>query len=493
MLQFSCHRGLPLLKADAKAAFLQGLSTQGKRSIFGKPVEELRDALGLSEHQYVQFMKAAYGLTIAPREFYLLVNQTLDNLQLRRLVTDPCVWIYTVEDEPGKPTTLGMIGAHVDDFLMCGREDDPRWIQILEKFHMALRWSPWETPPLVHCGVKLQQYPDHSWRLDQTEFCKDIMQIKAESNNKELSQGELHQARAVLGAVQWRVYQTGPQHAAKLGYFQSLLTKGDKSMLEGINKMVREVHAQKELGLHVYQLNAEKDSDLVLVAWSDAALANRPDLGSTGGYIIGFVHRSMVEGAVSGQVNVMSWGSHKLKRVCRSSLAAEAQALSEAEQELMFLRLQWWEMLGHTVDLNDPEGAAVNVPGILVIDAKALYDAAQTDTSSYNVKEKYTALEVLAMVKHFEKQKTVLRWCNSDQQLADGLTKSAAQDKLKRFLMTGQKWNLHFDEEFVSAKKRRKIDQEDAERAEFSDLSWIEYLQRQSASAKDFGVCKNLC
>ena len=59
--------------------------------------------------------------------------------------------------------------------------------------------------------------------------------------------------------------------------------------------------------------------------------------------------------------------------------------------------------------------------------------------------------------------------------------------------MTGQKWNLHFDEEFVSAKKRRKIDQEDAERAEFSDLSWIEYLQRQSASAKDFGVCKNLC
>ena len=85
----------------------------------------------------------------------------------------------------------------------------------------------------------------------------------------------------------------------------------------------------------------------------------------------------------------------------------------------MYLRLQWWEMLGHTVDLNDPEGAAVNVPGILVIDAKALYDAAQTDTSSYNVKEKYTALEVLAMVKHFEKQKTVLRWCNSDQQLAD--------------------------------------------------------------------------
>ena len=314
------------------------------------------------------------------------------------------------------------------------------------------------------------------------------MQIKSESNRKELAAEELHPARAVLGAVQWRVYQTAPQHAAKLGYFQSMLTKGDRSMLEGINKMVREVHAQKELGLHVYQLNAERDSDLVLVAWSDAALANRPDLGSTGGYIIGFVHKTMVDNATSGQVNVMSWGSHKLKRVCRSSLAAEAQALAEAEQELMFLRLQWWEMLGNPVNLADPENSAKNVPGILVIDAKALYDAAQTDTSSYNVKEKYTALEVLAMVNHFQKQQTVLRWCNSDQQLADGLTKSAAQDKLRKFLMTGQKWSLHFDEEFVSAKKRRKLEQ--SEDVEFSDLSWVEFLQRQVVSAKSSGVCK---
>ena len=68
MLQFSCHRGLQLLKADAKAAFLQGLSTQGRRSIFGRPVEELRAAMGLEEHQFVQFMKAAYGGSQLPPE-----------------------------------------------------------------------------------------------------------------------------------------------------------------------------------------------------------------------------------------------------------------------------------------------------------------------------------------------------------------------------------------------------------------------------------------
>lgn len=131
-------------------------------------------------------MKAAYGLTIAPREFYMMADSTLETLRLRRLMADPCVWIYVVEDEPGKPYTLGMIGSHVDDFLMTGCEDDPRWVEVREKFHMALRWSPWEAPPLVHCGVKLQKYPDFSWRLDQVEFFEDIMQIKAGSNRKEL-------------------------------------------------------------------------------------------------------------------------------------------------------------------------------------------------------------------------------------------------------------------------------------------------------------------
>ena len=68
----------------------------------------------------------------------------------------------------------------------AGCEDDPRWVEVLEKFrHMALRWSPWEAPPLVHCGVNLQQYPEFSWRLDQAEFFEDIMQIKAGSNRKE--------------------------------------------------------------------------------------------------------------------------------------------------------------------------------------------------------------------------------------------------------------------------------------------------------------------
>eukprot|EP00435_Cladocopium_sp_Y103_P068725 s815_g32.t1 len=77
--------------------------------------------------QVAKGVEAAYGLTIAPREFYMMVNDVLERLKLRRLKTDPCVWQYVVEED-GKPKTLGMIGSHVDDFLMTGYESDPRWI-----------------------------------------------------------------------------------------------------------------------------------------------------------------------------------------------------------------------------------------------------------------------------------------------------------------------------------------------------------------------------
>ena len=111
--------------------------------------------------------------------------------------------------------------------------------------------------------------------------------------------------------------------------------RGDSTVLGEINKLVHEVYGQKDTALRIFNLNAKKEDDLVVVGWSDAALANRVDLGSTGGYMIGMCHASMLDG-VRGPVSLISWSSTRLKRVCRSSLSAETQALAETE-EVMFV------------------------------------------------------------------------------------------------------------------------------------------------------------
>ena len=230
---------------------------------------------------------------------------------------------------------------------------------------------------MMQCGVHLEQDLQGHWHLSQEEFCQSISQVEESGATKDFNQHELHQCRAVLGAAQWRCDQTGPQYSAKLNHLQSLLPRGDRQTLRDINMFVRELYHQKDEKITVYDFKADSDEDIILVEWTGAALANRVDLTSTGGYVIGSVHRNMLERGVAGPVSLASWSTHKLRQVCRSSLEAEGQAMSEGEAELFINRILWQELFGKDVDLSHPSTTAALTTGALVTDAKALYDMLQ--------------------------------------------------------------------------------------------------------------------
>ena len=105
----------------------------------------------LKPGQAVQFLKAAYGLTIAPREFFIFVDGILEQIGFERMRTEPCMWRLRVEKYDGNQkvykSTIGAIASHVDDFLICGQESDPRWTEAVERFHQSLRWSQQSSVP----------------------------------------------------------------------------------------------------------------------------------------------------------------------------------------------------------------------------------------------------------------------------------------------------------------------------------------------------------
>ena len=51
ILQLCSHRSWPLLKTDAKTAFLQGKDPQPSKQMFGVPASELAEAMGLKRGQ----------------------------------------------------------------------------------------------------------------------------------------------------------------------------------------------------------------------------------------------------------------------------------------------------------------------------------------------------------------------------------------------------------------------------------------------------------
>ena len=68
-------------------------------------------------------------------------------------------------------------------------------------------------------------------------------------------------------------------------------------------------------------------------------------------------------------------------------------------------------MLGAELDLENPWNTTKLTPGVLVVDAKALYDTLrQQDVPNLSSKEKHAALEVLRLSQHLVEQATILRW-----------------------------------------------------------------------------------
>ncbi|CAE7927690.1 ubiB [Symbiodinium sp. KB8] len=268
-------KGWQSLKGDVKAAFLQGNESQLARGIYAQAPPELARRLGVPPWAAVQLQKAAYGLVNAPAEWYRTVHHELSKLGFERLRTEPCGWRLTTTTAEGRQVLLGIIIAHVDDFLVCGDVNNELWMEALSKFYSRFRWSPWETNEYMHCGVRVKEARDEVI-LEQGDYCASIDQVQFEKRDENLpaSPEEVTQLRGVSGAI--RAYSTAPQYMATLSMLQSQTSKATVATLQAANKLAREVYAQRHMCIKIPDLQVEQD-EITSVAWCDAAVGNRPD------------------------------------------------------------------------------------------------------------------------------------------------------------------------------------------------------------------------
>ena len=191
--------------------------------------------------------------------------------------------------DPEHPQLIGLACAHVDDFLFGGESDHRKWQEAISTVYDSYKWSDWEVDCYQHCGVSLTQQVNGNITLSQADYCTSIEQIKvqAKDQHRKITDEEKQQLRGVLGALQWRVYQTAPQHGARLSALQSQLACPTVNTLLEANKLVKEVYAQRHMNVQYRKLDVKSLEDITFIAWTDAAVGNRRDLSSSGGYVIG--------------------------------------------------------------------------------------------------------------------------------------------------------------------------------------------------------------
>ena len=400
--------------------------------------------------------KAIYGLTNAPRAWWASVCETFQKLGLIRLRTDAASWIIK---DPRTGSVVGNVIGHVDDFLIMGDHGNGCFTRVRAAIAAAYRWSPWQLGEFVYAGIRIRQRMDFSITLDQQEYLDNLEAVKIAEyrvpmDKEPLTAAEVSELRGVLGAIQWPATQLSPHLSAELSMLQSSLAKPTVADLKAANKLLKYTKKDSRRQLTIFTHGFCHWQDLCLMAWTDAAVANRPDLSSTGGQVMGMARRDQfVDGKMS-QITLLAWSSRKLRRVARSSLAAEVQALAEGADNLWLARLQWAEFNGFDVSKGNEDAAVRASRGLLITDAKSIYDAiTRSETQGLGLQEKQSALELLGVKEQIQRDGTDLRWVHSQAQLADGLTKVGARPVIEKFLEE-QLWACKYDPAFESAKKR---------------------------------------
>ena len=144
-----------------------------------------------------------------------------------------------------------------------------------------------------------------------------------------------------------------------------------------------------------------------IVVYSDASFANLMDGGSQGGYVI------FLQGE-TGKYLPISWQSKRIKRVVKSTLAAETLAMVDAAEAAVYYRKFLLDLLGLCDSIRV-------VPIVCCTDNSSMYDAVHSSTQ---VQDKRLRIEIAILREMLNKcEITRMTWVESERQIADSLTK----------------------------------------------------------------------
>ena len=386
-------KGWRIMTADVKAAFLQGLPLTD-RTVRVIPPPEAEVPAG---HVW-ELQVALYGLQDASLRFHWKVCKVFKELGAEQSRLDPAVFYF----RDGKTGQLkGVIGTHVDDFLITGEDS---WRKdICKKIAARFELGKIEDGDFLYCRHRIVQTAE-KLILQQEEFAEEIKPFNISPERKresaeEVTDKERGQIRSGAGKLGWIARLTRPDLIFAQIEASSMVTTAKVSDLKQLNKaMMRVKDSKSELAI------PKLDSDISkwrLQLFTDAAWQNLNQVGSTGGRVV-----FITDGKSSYAVH---WAAHRLRRVCHSSQAAEIMAMNEGLNDTAFIRQMIHEMTGHWV------------PIMLTIDNQNAYRAITSNTAPTDKKVRCEAAGVREALMEGEVEK--IRLVKGKAMLADVLTK----------------------------------------------------------------------
>lgn len=380
---------------DIKSAFLQGKELE--RDIYIRPPKESKTP----QHIIWKLKHGLYGLKDGARQFYESVKDELLNLSFRQCKLDPAVF-YVIKDKKLR----GLICCHVDDFLHAG---DTAFEKLMVKLRDRFCAGKVEEKTFKYIGFQVKQEPDMI-ELDHSNYIENMKSNnldpkRASKKTELLNEHEQTLFRQIIGQLNWAVQGSRPDMAFEL---IAMSTKLKQGKVEDLIRAIKKVNRLKDIRSFVSFPKLDK-TKLKVVVFTDASLGNiNEGTGSTGAYIVWLMDSS-------GRCCPIAWNAHKIKRVVRSTLAAETLSLQEGLEAGFYYRQMVEEILGFE---------SKTIPIEAYIDNKSVIEAI---ISTRMVEDKRLRVDV-ASIQELIKLNDInrIKWVPGHLQLANPMTKQGA-------------------------------------------------------------------
>lgn len=380
---------------DIKSAYLQGDNIT--RDLYLVPPPEFNNGSLWKLH------KTVYGLCDAARAWYLRLKSELVKLGLKISPFDKGMFTYTY-----KGNVEGIVCIHIDDFLYCGTSRFESYV--VKEISNLFSVGSASEGSFKYVGLNIIS-GDQLITVDQLDYVSSIRKItlsRARNNNSksELTKKEKGEYRALIGQLNWLATQTRPDIAFDVCFLSGSFKNATVADIKKVNKLVDRVKHQAVKIVFPKMKNIE---NCQLVCYSDASWANLPSEGSQGGMLI------MLRDEDGNQCPI-HWQSRKIRRVVKSTLAAETLALLDCAEEACHIANMISDILG-TPKLK----VSCEVDNKSLVEA--LYSKKQVDGKRLRVE--IAILQEMMSMGEISK----VEWIPTASQLANSLTKGGTSTK----------------------------------------------------------------
>ncbi|CAE7892999.1 RE1, partial [Symbiodinium sp. KB8] len=385
----------------------------------GKSVDEIyldqpRGGLpGLKPGQLLRAKKAIFGFAEAARLFWLALREHLENHGWHMSRLEPALF-YLRRDKK----VIGVLVTHVDD-IEGGVH--PKYLD--NAFYhpsRALEFATNHFKDFIFRGREVKQTPDGHIDISMRNYALSMKRVKMETYNSVAGEGGWI-ARQFRCDVAYEI--NGVVQRSKVGTCMADLVR--------LKQYVGMARRGADFRMSVDLSNG------VIVHLADSGHANgSPDHNdimryrSVGGYFILVANSCILEGKPS-RANVLAFHSGQTKRVCRSTLAAEASHLAEAVEAGDWLTVLLEEALTNEVNLKSWPEVIERRDRVYVTDAKSVLDYLEKDSHSTST-DKRMAIEGALLRETVKRPRAHVRWTDGIQNIADVLTKANADKEVLR-------------------------------------------------------------